>query len=744
MRSTIAEQILKEHLVEGRLEEDAEISLTIGYDSSIKSKIRMMDMRIIKMTATCVIALLSIGQAQGINLSAKATLTAVEMDHGDMLQFRLQSGRIFHLVLEDTEAAIIEKVEPGGIIYTFSARVRVDGQSMTLRRYVCSQECFYEPYVINGVRIWLDTVKAVFDLIPIRYPRKGNLRCLPRKSARLALQDMTKRICPDETAPWIDDGRERLKVGDCYNGDDCYLGPYLGQACHVGLDVNHEKGSVLSAPIHFDTHAYFNSLEAGDNNNRWRGIRRWPNGDIWALQSHHLIQLLVPPNRPLKKGARYATTAGVHVGSHEHTHFEFKIGRSQQKGGPDESTSDSSSIAVTIDFDDQSIRTQENPEVIHLDPWILFWQIFEDGRRRDGKICAAMKPVEPGKTDQRLKFSAEGSRPGAGRDGLNYYWTFGDGGWERGAKVSHVFSRAGVYPVTVLVDDGKDRAHFTQHITISGEPIHLPVLSLTANDELSFRKRPVSAVDTYGEPPRWIPHTLLLTARASNPRPRPRILSLSNIGGGVLPTAGSVEVRYEQGQSWLNVTLKGQGNHQQLKVEVDANSMSPGKYGVMVSVGCRTAINSPQAFRVELQVPETAPQSEVTIDDGDSGFYATPYFWVGHRFCRCPVERRGYHGFYLTNGGRAVGGQFIRFTPDLQAGRYTVSFPEETPFSPETAFKVRVRHRHGEQTLHIQPAKSRTIGTFDFEEGIDGFVEIHAGDSSGLVIADALRFHRGS
>ena len=704
----------------------------------------MIDMRLTKWISVCLLTLFSSGQARGINLHAKETLTAVEMNRGDMLDFRLHSGRIFRLVLEDTDAAIIEKVEPGGIIYTFSARVRVDGQSMTLQRYVCSQECFYEPYVINGVRIWLDTVNDVFDRIPIRYPRKGNLRCLPRKHARLALQDMTKRICPDETSAWIDDGREGLNVAECYNGDDCYLGPYLGQACHVGLDVNHEKGSILSAPIDFDTHAYFNSLEAGDNNNRWRGIRRWPNGDIWALQSHHLIQLLVPPNRPLKKGTRYATTAGVHVGSHEHTHFEFKIGQSQPKRRPDESSGDPTSIAVPIDFDDQSVRTQENPEVIHLDPWIVFWQIFEDGRRRDGKICAVMKPVEPGKPGQRLEFSAEGSRPGADRDGLNYYWTFGDGGWERGGKVSHVFSKAGVYPVTVLVDDAKDRARFTQHITISGEPIHLPVMVLTANDELSFRKRPVSAVDTYGEPPRWIPHTLLWTARASNPRPQPRIVALTNIGGGELPAARPVEIRYEQGQSWLNVTLKGRGNRQQLKVEVDASGLSPQIYRAVVSIGCRTAINSPQVFRVELRVPETAPQSDVTIDDRGSGFYATPYFWVGHRFCRCPVEQRGYRGFYLTNGGRAASDQFVRFTPDLQAGRYNVSFPEETPFLPGVAFKVRVRHCDGEQTFHVRPAQSRTIGIFDFEEGTDGFVEIHAGDSSGLVVADALRFHRRS
>ena len=305
------------------------------------------------MAATIVVGLTAVAGAEVIELEAKDTLTALEMNPGDELRFRLRDGRRFTLVLDDTDAAIVERVTPGGIVYRFAARVRVDGQPMTLQRYVCSQECFYEPYVINGMRIWLDTVKDVFDLIPVRYPRKGNLQCVPRKSARFAIQDMTMRICPDETSPWIPDGRTRLDVGECYNGDDCYLGPYLGQACHVGMDVNHKKGSLLSAPITFDTHAYFNSLALGHNNNRWRGVRRWQNGDVWALQTHHLVDLLVPEHGALSSGTRYATTAGVHVGSHEHTHFEFKIGRPSMPTPLPNDADAQESISAWVDFDDE-------------------------------------------------------------------------------------------------------------------------------------------------------------------------------------------------------------------------------------------------------------------------------------------------------------------------------------------------------------------------------------------------------
>ena len=100
--------------------------------------------------------------ADVIELQARDTLTVLEMNHGDELRFRLPDGRVFTLVMEETDAAVVEQVTPGGIVYRFTATVRVDGQLMTIQRYVCCQECFYEPYVVNGVRIWLDIVKDVF------------------------------------------------------------------------------------------------------------------------------------------------------------------------------------------------------------------------------------------------------------------------------------------------------------------------------------------------------------------------------------------------------------------------------------------------------------------------------------------------------------------------------------------------------------------------------------------------------
>ncbi|MCZ7599250.1 MAG: hypothetical protein M5U09_18260 [Gammaproteobacteria bacterium] len=152
--------------------------------------------------------------------------------------------------------------------------------------------------------------------------------------------------------------------------------------------------------------------------------------------------------------------------------------------------------------------------------------------------------------------------------------------------------------------------------------------------------------------------------------------------------------------------------------------------------------------------------TQIVVDDADPGCEPTPWFWVGPRFARW--AERGVNGFYLTNGGRAVDGEYVRFTPDLAAGRYEVVLPNLTPYEPERReakvdgqpppalaeynapcrFAVRVRHRHGDETVWMEPAKSRVIGEFEFEEGTDGFVEILAGGSTGQVLADAVIWKR--
>ncbi|MBE7467367.1 MAG: hypothetical protein HS116_28170 [Planctomycetes bacterium] len=284
-----------------------------------------------------------------IERQAQDTLTAIEMDLGDELHFTLASGAVRRLKLIHAGAAVTEttvetpKVEKAGAVtnYRFSARFEIDGAVYNLVRYVSSAKSFYEPWHIMGMHIWLDAVDKIFDFLT-----ETHGECKPKKQCRLAIQDATLRICPVLLHPWCPLPPDRLRVEDAYNGEDVWMGAYHGASAHGGLDINHPSGTPIWTPFAIDDHELFNSLAKGDNNNRWRGTHRWSNGAEWVIQVHHLSRLYVPEHKPIEAGTLLADGGGVWVGSHEHSHFVFRV---RDGGG----------------------------EVL-LDPWILFWQMYRD------------------------------------------------------------------------------------------------------------------------------------------------------------------------------------------------------------------------------------------------------------------------------------------------------------------------------------------------------------------------------
>lgn len=294
-----------------------------------------------------------------VRKQAKATLTALELHHGDSVEFTLLDGTVRAIALESTGAEIVDTTlkkpgteEPGGkTVYRFWSCIRVDGAPVRLEREVETQRSFYEPWVVAGVRIWLDAVDAIFDFMrethgACRLQENCSHDLPPRRHARFALQDASARICPEPMYPWCPLPHGGLKIEQCYRGEDCWLGAYDGASAHGGLDINHPKGTPLYAPIDLDDHFCYNSVEMGANNNRWRGIRRWSDGAEWILQSAHMVRLTVPERTPLCRGQQYAEGAGVWVGVAEHSHFSFLI--------------------------------HDEGETIRLDPWILFRQMYED------------------------------------------------------------------------------------------------------------------------------------------------------------------------------------------------------------------------------------------------------------------------------------------------------------------------------------------------------------------------------
>jgi len=280
---------------------------------------------------------------------AKDTLTAVELDHGETLEFTLSDGSIKRITLEETAAEVFEttlktlKVEENGARtnYRFSCQITVDGILYELEREVSTQRSFYEPYLIAGLRVWFDAVDEIFEFLT-----ETHGECRPKKNARFAIQEETKSICPEKLHPWCPLSDGGLKIEQCYRGEDCWLGAYNGASAHGGLDINHPIGTPLWAPLDIHDHFYFNSLEMGHNNNRWRGIHRWDNGSQWILQAHHMTELTLLEHQPIAKGQQFAKGAGVLSGAVDHSHFVFNV--------------------------------YDEGEIVLLDPWILFWQMYQD------------------------------------------------------------------------------------------------------------------------------------------------------------------------------------------------------------------------------------------------------------------------------------------------------------------------------------------------------------------------------
>jgi len=290
---------------------------------------------------------------------AKSTLTPFGLNYGDTLIFILRDGREWEMTLKDASAEVIgrsydtygyrdDSHERGDIsAYAFSCEVEINGRIQHLRREVGTQASFYEPWVVDEVRIWFDAAACAFRAAGGFIGEKDWLAgyiCKPAHQTRFAIQEASLPICPEPLHPWYPNKTGRIDIHDCYNGEDCWMGPYNGGSAHCGLDINMKAGTVLSAPISLDDHCLFNAVASGYNNNRWWGVRRWPDGSEWRLQSHHLIEMLVPQRTPLPRGTPYAATAGVRVGAHEHTHFMFQV---IEEGG-----------------------------TYWLDPWIIFWETF--------------------------------------------------------------------------------------------------------------------------------------------------------------------------------------------------------------------------------------------------------------------------------------------------------------------------------------------------------------------------------
>lgn len=643
-------------------------------------------------------------------------LKAVEMDWGDTLVYELKSGQMRTFVLQKTAAEpayiydLPENQWRSGCIYRMQATLLCEGQPLTLHRIVSAQQSYYEPYHINGVTIFFDAVNDIEDFIKDNHGSSGS-RSFPRKKCRLAFIEMGGPFAPQELRPWFPIQKDFLDVQDSYEGADTWLGGFKKGEAHNGLDVNVPNNTPLWAPIDFDNQYYFNSLAQGDNNNRWKGIRNWENGEQWILRTHHMTELHVQERTPVPQGRQYGEVGGVHYGSHPHVHFFFQWNKEDLQ--------------------------------LPLDPWIIFWKIFENNRARTGAIKADMQPFQSAKRGERVVFDARSSRAGErGSDKLRYFWSVSDGGFYEGPYVSHAFTQAGVHAVTLLVTDGADTSSLTQQISVLPSEEDVPYLRLFSDNLQDFRRRLPSDVEMYGLPKPVYGNYLHFYFRkneALNIAPKTVQLEAPE---AVLEEL-ELSVEYLDLNNWLDISHEG--NTLQVSLKTEALHKAEGTYQARVRLFAPLH-QLEQVFYVHATAPHhrDMPPPRQVIDDRAVQFFPSPFAWVEN-----PYEwdfLKG-HGSYRMWAGTAVQG-FARYQPDLQAGRYLISLHPDAhptlPYSEEATemLRVRIMTIEGLQELDWHPSESRTIGEFHLAGGQESFLDICTKGSQGLVFADALIFEK--
>lgn len=617
-------------------------------------------------------------------MKARPTLTPVELNAGDVCRFTLMNGETRTVEYIGGSSAVLEVPTTEGLIATFTMRLKVDGVEIPFRRYLATQESFYEPAVVDGLRIFPDsTLEYLTNTVPMRYPSTGAHRHHPWKDARLVLQDATLPLCPEQLHPWFLDKRFDdllIPIGDAYHGGDCWLGPFsLGEA-HGGLDIRMRKGDLLYAPFACDDQ--FMPLWLNRNrgaSSRWRGTRRWPDGTLWSINTSHVIDAIVPEHTSITNGQPYCTAAGTVVGEYNHTHFELHVCRDLNPPMPDWDAGFGQAPGVQNDC------PSGQPEFYNLDPWMLFWQTFRQLRDARGEPVAEIAPFGPATTGRPMTFRSARPIPA----GLTAVWTFNDGTMHVGETVDHVFAQPGAHTVTLtLTDFATRRVRETATVVVSGLQQTAPLLGVRADDESFVELKP-------GDLPAWgekIVRDPFTVTRADD------LVFFSRLDGAPLtPRLAS------------------------------AKTIAPGVEWRVYST------DADETVEVFVRAPQTGKRKLLQTTAEVSPDFKTPCFWVQHQY-------DGKRRWYDVNGGRAEQGQFVRYRPTLRAGRWRVSSTYSACHQPGTAYWVTVKDRSGKHRVRFEPLKNRTVGVFEFEEGDAGYVQIDAADSVGQIAIGTLRF----
>lgn len=630
-------------------------------------------------------------EAETFELKARASMTPVELNKGDVCRFTLVNGQTRTIEYLGTESSVLEIPATEGLVATLTMRLRIDGAEIPFRRYFATQESFYEPAVVNGMTIFPDsTLEYLQKTVPMRYPAKGAMRHHPWKDCRIVVQDATLPLCPEKLHPWFLDKRMDnlfLPIGDAYHGGDCWLGPFSYGQAHGGMDLRMERGSLLYAPFAMDDQwmpLYAKKGRGGSS--RWRGVRRFPDGTYWSLNTSHVIDCVVPERTAVTNGQAYCTAAGTAVGEYDHTHFELHICRDLNPKIDDKVWDTGWGKETEVKND----CPKGQPEFYNLDPWVLFWETFVQLREARALPSAKIAPFSPTKVGVKTCFRSARSLP----KGALAVWTFNDGVAATGEEVTHVFSKGGAHVVTLTVIDGKGlRLRDTAHISVADATVEGPLLGVRA-DDVSFVELKPGDLPAWGEKLKFDPYSV---GREED------LVFFDRVKGGAMKPP---LVAKEDFTPAIRRHIYGDGEMGYVEVFVRAKACNPGRI--------------------------YDKEFTLHVESAGASYFHTPCFWVQHHFDK---KRR----WYEISGARAEKGQFVRFMPRLRGGRWRVEDTYAATHVPGSSYTVKVKAKDGVHTVRFSPLKDLVIGEFDFAEG-EGYVQIEAENSLGPIYVASLKF----
>jgi hypothetical protein len=141
------------------------------------------------------------------------------------------------------------------------------------------------------------------------------------------------------------------------------------------------------------------------------------------------------------------------------------------------------------------------------------------------------------------------------------------------------------------------------------------------------------------------------------------------------------------------------------------------------------------------EAPPAPPPSGEIIIDNDDGDYWEAGDWDAS------THTSGYYGSdYHHDKNTHKGTKTARFTPNIsEAGDYQVHIYYASDTDRATNTPVDIHHAGGTATVTVNQRQNgdmwNLLGTYYFDAGTSGYVEIRTDGTDGYVIADAVRFY---